>query len=156
MRCWISSVHKLFPSPSDDFAERFKYDVISSKLLASSVSPSPVTTHPSSSHLATDHRLPGELQLPQQDTGKIDKELKSVSGALAVFGAAALLKSHRTTAIIALLASYVFAKAPAVPQGKYSYIPLMFEGLERLKDASNEWDIAVNDAITTIEGEERR
>ncbi|EJD08543.1 uncharacterized protein FOMMEDRAFT_144379 [Fomitiporia mediterranea MF3/22] len=153
---WATVFRHIFLSTSDDFAERFKYDLISSNLLSSSVSPSPVSTHSQPAFPARDQRLPGDLKTPQQDTvEKTDQDLKPLSSAFVLLGLVALLKHHRLTAFLALLTSVSFAKAPGIGSSKSSYIPQMFEALDSLKTAGAAWDLAVNDAITMVEAEER-
>ena len=153
---WIYSVNRFFPSPNDDFAERFKYDLISSKLLSSSVAPSPIDTSVRTTTDSPTRPLPGELQIPQQDVQRIEGDLRTISGGFVCFGLAALWKEHRATAILALLLSILFAKAPTVPRAKYAYIPQTLECLESLKAAGNAWDNAVNEAIAIIEKDERK
>ena len=158
VREWIYSLNNFFPSPVDDFAERFKYDLISSRLLSISVAPSPIHTHAHARSLTPppDQPLPGELEAPHQDSQKIENELRTISGGLVCFGLAALWKEHRASAILALLLSLVFAKTPSTPKTKYAYIPQTLECLEGLKTAVNAWDNSVNDAIAIIEKEERK
>ncbi|KAI5123212.1 hypothetical protein M0805_003978 [Coniferiporia weirii] len=155
LRQWTSTFPLMFPSPSDDFAERFKYDLISSNLLSSSVSPSPLM--PSRSRVSSpDPRLPGELTNPQLDAvEKIDQERKSLSSAFVFVGLAALMNQHRVAALLALITSFSFAKASGAASVKRNYIPQVFESLENLKIAGSAWDAAVNDAIMIVEGEER-
>lgn len=157
MRHWSSTLRHILPSPLDDFAERFKYDLISSNLLSTSVTPSPISTHPRASLPSPHHSFPGELSTPQQDaTIKSEQELKTFSSAFVFMGMAALFNQYRFAAAIALLTSISFAKAPGATALKHSSIPQMFESLEALKIAGVAWDTAVNDAITIIEREERR
>lgn len=156
MRHWIYSLNNFFPSPTNDFAERFKYDLISSTLLSASVAPSPIATRPRSTTPPPDRPIPGELQVAQEDSQKVEKDLRAISGGFVCFGLAALWKEHRATALLALLLSLVFAKTPSTSQTKYTYIPQTLECLETLKAAGNTWDNAVNEALAIIEKEERR
>lgn len=103
-----------------------------------------------------DHPFPGELPVPQQDTQKLENDLRVISGGFVCFGMTALWNEHRASAILALLLSFVFIKTPSAPKTKYAYIPQTLECLEALKVAGNTWDNAVNDALAIIEKEERR
>lgn len=158
VRQWLSSLNKCFPSPNGDFAERFKYDLISSKLLSSSVAPSPIDISARTVAHSPVRTLPGELQEPQQDAQRMESELRTISSGFICFGLASLWKDHRATAILAFLLSLVFAKAPTAPRAKskYGYIPQTLECLESLKAAGNAWDNAVNEVIAVIEKDERK
>ena len=154
---WLSAIRGIFTSPSVDIAERFKYDLISSNLLSSSVSPSPFSIHPHPTGPTPDRGLPGELKGSQQEPdSKADGDLKPLSGALVILGVAAFMSHHRMMALLVLLASLSFAKAPGIGSARKSYIPHMFEALDSLKAAGSAWDAAVNDAVNIIESEDRR
>ncbi|KAH8110789.1 hypothetical protein DFH11DRAFT_1800759 [Phellopilus nigrolimitatus] len=155
LRRWSSTVRNVFPSPIDDFAERFKYDLISSSLLSSSVSPSPLAPHSRSRVSSPDRTLPGELKTPQPNAvEKSDQDLKSLSSAFIFIGLAALMNQHRIAALLALVTSFSFVKTSAA-SAKQNYVNQVFESLEGLKAAGTSWDAAVNDAITIVEREER-
>ncbi|OCB86313.1 hypothetical protein A7U60_g6625 [Sanghuangporus baumii] len=155
-RQWSPTIRSIFLSPSDDIAERFKYDLISSNLLSSSVSPSPVSIHPHPAISTPSQTWPGELKTSQQDSSsKTDGDLKPLSSVLVIIGVASLFSHHRVAALLALLMSMSFAKAPGIGSARKSHIPQMFEALDSLKTAGSAWDGAVNDAITIIEHEDR-
>ncbi|THH06237.1 hypothetical protein EW145_g4221 [Phellinidium pouzarii] len=152
---WTSSIQNIFPSPVDDFAERFKYDLISSNLLSSSVSSSPVVNHARLRVPSPECHLPGEMAIQPDAVEKSDQEFKSFTSAFILVGLAALMNQFTIAALIALTASFSLAKSRGATSAKQSYIPQVFESLENLKFSGSAWDAAVNDAITIIEGEER-
>lgn len=142
------------PSP---FVERFKYDVISSSLLALSL-PSSHTRTPRSA-------LPGQLEHSrtssvetQQDTlthlPVAAPESSYIIPSLALLMAAVL--SHARYFLLALISFaitvYTFKAANDVPRHDMS--PSL-ESLNDLIASSNEWESVVQEAISILENDER-
>lgn len=145
------------PSPNNDFAERFKYDLISSNLLSTSVATTPLVSHPRTRPSSPGPSLPGDLPIPQQDVvEKSKQELKSLSSAFVFVGLAALLNQYRVAAALAMFTSLTVAKSSETTTMNKNYIPQMFEALKNLKAAGMLWDALVNDSLTTLEQEENR
>ncbi|KDQ19500.1 hypothetical protein BOTBODRAFT_28079 [Botryobasidium botryosum FD-172 SS1] len=152
-----------FQSSRREFTERFKYVIISSSLLSSSLP----TTHPHSAHAvelsfsSTQCDPPGKWrEYPQNEP-----EDSSVGAAplasswrvmVASLGATAFLNGYILAALIAFaIARYgtpseIVEKAP-----KYSPWSLTLEHLDALITAGDAWDAAVNEAITIVEVDER-
>lgn len=145
------------PSPNNDFAERFKYDLISSNLLSTSVATTPLVSQPRTHPSSPGPSLPGDLPIPQQDVvEKSKQELKSLSSAFVFVGLAALLNQYRVAAALAMFTSLTVAKSSETTTMNKNYIPQMFEALKNLKAAGMLWDALVNDSLTTLEQEENR
>ena len=150
-------IRGLLPSPNHDFAERFKYDLISSNRLSTSVATSPIFSHSRTRSQSPDPSLPGKLQIPKQDVvEKSKQELKSLSSAFVFVGLAALLNQYRVAAALAMFTSLTVAKSTESTSANKNYVPQMFDALNNLKAAGTTWDSLVNDAVTTLEQEERR
>lgn len=145
------------PSPNYDFAERFKYDLISSNLLSTSVATTPLLSHSRSRSVSPGPSVPGDLPIPQQDVvEKSKEELKSLSSAFVFVGLAALLNQYRVAAALAMFTSLTVAKSTETTVTNKNYIPQMFDALKSLKAAGTLWDSLVNDSLTILEQEENR
>ncbi|KAH9857299.1 hypothetical protein C2E23DRAFT_856742 [Lenzites betulinus] len=145
--------------PESNFAERFKYDVISSSLLASSLAAAPT----SAVRQSFSPEIPGKLD---DGGGGGDEELSKTDATypehpgtanwlvpqlplvLASLGALAFSTSHLFLAILlSFSAAYASEKSDAAKQTHAS--------LNELTSAGNVWDSVVNEAMMLIENEER-
>ena len=162
---------RLAPTPVDDFAERFKYDVISSSLLNSTLSVTPSLNHghqrrrsmsptppvpgqmPSTPITSTHPEEPSES--PSKEISKTNDEVKSMSGAFVLIGLAAMLNQHRLAAALAMVSSLFFTRSEHSHSGRLNYISQAMDALEALKAAANVWDSVVSDTMELLEGEER-
>lgn len=158
MRQSISSLRSLFPSPVDDLAERFRYDLISSSLLASIIPSTPTATRAHSRQSSSPiRRVPGELAQMHSDTAeKSEQEQKAFSGTVICAALVALLNQYRLLSMLLMAASFMLteSKNAVVPRRKHSV--QVFDLLDSLKAAASAWDAAVNDATMILTAEERR
>ncbi|KAL4244650.1 hypothetical protein ABKN59_010098 [Abortiporus biennis] len=145
------------------FAERFKYDVISSSLLSSTLSPQ--SPNPIATRVFT-FDVPGRLKPEGKDENNPIPDIpeKDPSGVASIHWPAAIL----SVALAALSSEYYFMAimllglAAYVARATQSYASrtndteLTMEALKELIQAANAWDMIVSEAMNIVEGEERR
>lgn len=144
------------------FAERFKYNVISSSLLSSEVATTQFTHHRSSSP-----HIPGRLA-SSHHTSTIDPEPSHSSPIFDSFTdshwpatlscMAALAFVTGNFVLFALLSSttLVFFHISRIDKSvRPEVVVASFDSLDELITAGNIWDSAVNEAITILENDER-
>ncbi|KAI0682301.1 hypothetical protein BC835DRAFT_1424662 [Cytidiella melzeri] len=141
--------------PSPAFAERFKYDVISSSLLSTSLAASPqpgrrsfVSDLPGrqNSSIAADHS--------RTSTGYESSDLRVV---VAIISAAVLAFAAGYELLpMLLIALALYVVRAAKPQTADSTAPaLTLDSLSELISAGNVWDSVVNEAMAIVENDER-
>ncbi|KAI0832037.1 hypothetical protein BC628DRAFT_1351317 [Trametes gibbosa] len=157
------------PCPEGDFAERFKYDVISSSLLASSLAAAPT----SAVRRSFSPEIPGKLDdsggggddepvLPGSKTNGSSSSPQTPHSVapqlplvLASLGALALSTRHIFLATL-LLCSAVYVRYVVNTDGEKSDTTKHTRGsLNELISAGNVWDSVVNEAMMLLENEER-
>lgn len=155
---WLSSMGFIYPTAQREFAERFKYDVISSNLLSSAAS-SPVVAQ----HNRRRSQSP-ELQFAEKFAAVPPKRptiRDSRSMVILIFfvisGLLGLLYDRLITSVL-LVVSLLWLAKPYVStaESKASHVAQTFEVLEHLKTVGEEWDTVVNESLTLLEAEERR
>ncbi|KAI0339726.1 hypothetical protein BDW22DRAFT_583207 [Trametopsis cervina] len=173
----VESLHNLLsassPSgPSDAFAERFKYDVISSSLLSTSLASSPQPgrrsfvselpdrlnpipgdhsrTSSSSIGHSDDVFAPRDASGLSHEPGDLRLVVAIISAAVLAFAAGFEMLSM----LLVALALYVTsAVKPEVEKSNAATLTL--DALNELISAGNVWDSAVNEAMSIIEKDER-
>ncbi|KAI0630645.1 hypothetical protein C8Q77DRAFT_1134419 [Trametes polyzona] len=160
-------------SSGDNFAERFKYDVISSSLLASSLA-APATNV---ARRSLSPELPGQLddsdgggqpKPPPTDakakgsnvTNAEDAEETNVLGPewpyfLGSLAALAMAANHVFLAILLVSAAAYVRYVVNADSEKSDTTQQTLDSLNELISAGNVWDSAVNEAMMLIENEER-
>ncbi|KAI0364683.1 hypothetical protein BV20DRAFT_1116256 [Pilatotrama ljubarskyi] len=160
-------------SPENDFAERFKYDVISSSLLASSLAAAPS----SAVRRTFSPEIPGKLDggggFGEDNSASVDTKSDDVCTLQADFAspldplAPQLPYALVSLAVLALSTSYSFLAVLLLCGAAYIRYVLntggeksdtakqTLESLNELICAGNVWDSAVNEAMMLIENEER-
>ncbi|KAH8077867.1 hypothetical protein BXZ70DRAFT_962032 [Cristinia sonorae] len=144
-------------SPDNQFAERFKYDVISSSLLSSNLSGTPRRG-------TTPSRLPSEPIIPPSQTS-LDEEdregptqwdslrIPTAMVSVAIVAVSAEYYFVSLFLLAAALSLYQMAKSRA---SRAVSVNLTVTALNELISAGNVWDSAVNEAMAIVEKEERR
>ncbi|KAI0351342.1 hypothetical protein OH77DRAFT_1429891 [Trametes cingulata] len=160
-------------SPESTFAERFKYDVISSSLLASSLAAAPS----SAVRRTFSPEIPGKLDdgggggedEPSSADAKADRGFASHADsasaldplgpqlpfALVSLAVLALSTSYYFLAILFLCAAAYVRYVVHTESEKSDTTQQTLDSLNELISAGNVWDSAVNEAMMLIENEER-
>lgn len=159
------STHR--PRSSNTFAERFKYDVISSSLLSTSLAATPNPVRRSfasdipgrlstSSHSRTSSTTEANDETSSQHH-KTTEEPTHIRGTIAVVSAAvlALAAGYEFLGLLLLAGALYFAKATRPPQEVADAHALTLDAVNDLISAGNTWDASVNEAMGIIEKEER-
>ncbi|GLB41579.1 hypothetical protein LshimejAT787_1001790 [Lyophyllum shimeji] len=136
------------PSP---FAERFKYDVISSSLLAVSL--------PSTSGRTPRSSLPGQLghsRTPSLDTQHTPTPPDSsyLIPSLSLLMAANFLHAGHLSLALAFLGITVYIFKSASEVSRHDLSPCL-ESLNDLIASSNDWEAVVQEALSVLENDER-
>lgn len=139
------------PSP---FAERFKYDVISSPLLAVSL--------PSSHGRTTRSSLPGHLNHSRTPSTEmqhatplhISPDSSYLTPSLLVLVIISFSAGYRLFAIVTLAAT-VYTSSRTTGDSSVHDISPSLESLSDLIASSNEWESVVQEAISTLEHDEQ-
>ncbi|EKM50723.1 uncharacterized protein PHACADRAFT_264171 [Phanerochaete carnosa HHB-10118-sp] len=160
------STHR--PSSSNTFAERFKYDVISSSLLSISLAASP-----NPARRTFKPEIPGRLRgsagghsrassTTEDDEAlshhyKTVEESTNVRGTITVVSVAvvALAAGYEFLGLLMLASVLYFAKAVRPIQDVADAHALTLDALNELISAGNVWDSSVNEVMSIIEKEER-
>ncbi|KAH9945737.1 hypothetical protein B0H21DRAFT_743784 [Amylocystis lapponica] len=149
--------------PESTFAERFKYDVISSSLLSASISAAP----PSATRRAFTPELPGKLDETGQQPESTDEPAVAEGHnssvledfewpvTLASIAAAALSAEYYFVAIFLFGGATYTRHVSKTKHERADAISLTMSALNELTSAGNVWDSAVSEAISIIETEER-
>ncbi|KZT68657.1 hypothetical protein DAEQUDRAFT_670985 [Daedalea quercina L-15889] len=143
-------------TPENAFAERFKYDVISSSLLSSTVSATPTIRRTFAPE------LPGKLDDASDGASSDDDKSSSplsefqVPIALICIAAIVLAAEYYFLAIFLMLASTYSWHAVKASSERAATTASTLDAVNQLIRAGNVWDSAVNEAISIIEKEERR
>ncbi|PPR07001.1 hypothetical protein CVT24_011087 [Panaeolus cyanescens] len=152
-----SAIHEHAPSP---FVERFKYSIISSSLLATSL-PTPLPGRSQRSF-----SIPGKLQHSRTPSLELDRLSPAISNSSdsslgpISFSAASVVVllgiGYPTLALLALLVTFAFV---------YNFIPTnetpkhdmtsSLNALDDLTSANETWESVVQDALTFLDNEER-
>ncbi|KIM90248.1 hypothetical protein PILCRDRAFT_176395 [Piloderma croceum F 1598] len=170
------------PTPKNPFAERFKYDIISSSLLSSSLLPFTSHSHPLYSPSGSRNRsrpstpargrglsVNGSLgaRTPPETETEEDYRLLSITCALSVV---LLSAGYYIPAIICLAFVFYYLRAAAVAvvgnegvdvsgkdigKGKADVMAPTLEALHELIAAGDVWDSVVHEAMSIVENEER-
>ncbi|PCH36444.1 hypothetical protein WOLCODRAFT_140424 [Wolfiporia cocos MD-104 SS10] len=153
------------PSPETAFAERFKYDVISSSLLSTSLAAPVSSTRRSFSSNLPDEPVAGK---PEHDDDPLLRTADDygfrVSSAFAELHWPVVMVSVAVVALAVELyfvaiflfggATYIW-HASKVDRGKASAMSATLQSVNELISAGNEWDSAINEGFSIIEKEER-
>ncbi|KAI0079419.1 hypothetical protein K474DRAFT_655010 [Panus rudis PR-1116 ss-1] len=179
----LSAVNTLLSSSAfcqtdNSFAERFKYDVISSSLLSSSIAAPPSATRlqfapdlptssqqPSGSNSisgdeSSDHSRSSSITTEDSQTRKpsglypdaAGLQWPSVVASLAVL---ALSAEYYFTALFFILAAIYMVATARAQASKAESINQTVNALNELISAGNVWDSAVNEAMTIVETEDQ-
>ncbi|EMD39345.1 hypothetical protein CERSUDRAFT_112985 [Gelatoporia subvermispora B] len=166
----IDSCLSTRPCSERDFAERFKYDVISSSLLSSSIS-----SQASGTRRSFSPDLPGRLDstssersVSLSDPGPPDGRLaEPVSPSSDLLGDYFWLFTLASSAVVLVSSGWYLFAMLLFAFASYSWhchklsllktdeLTSTLNSVKELISAGNTWDSAVNDAITIIEKEER-
>lgn len=147
----------LSSSPDNHFAERFKYDVISSSLLSTSLSGTPRRG-------AIPGRLPDEASDSPTSSSPEAQGKPSRFGqldntqwppALVSFAIVALSAEYYFVALFLLTAALVVYQLAKSQASRVSNMDSTVTALNELISAGNVWDSAVNHAMSIVEKEER-
>ncbi|PSS03321.1 hypothetical protein PHLCEN_2v3995 [Hermanssonia centrifuga] len=158
-----------FKRPTTSFAERFKYDVISSSLLSTSLTATPhpsrrsfspelpglLDTGPHSRTSSTtaveeSHPSPHGSPISASDPGAIPQAVAIVS--IAVL---ALAIGYEFLAMLLLAVALYVARAVSPTSDQNDVATLTLDAVSELIGAGNVWDSAVNEAMMIVEKEER-
>lgn len=154
----MSSVGLMSPTAQREFAERFKYDVISSNLLSSAASSPVVAQHnrrrsqdPAFQLSEKFAAVPPSRQTVRDSRFFVILVLFVASGFLGLF-------YDRLITTVLLIISLLCLARPYVSsaEAKGSHVAQTFEVLEHLKTTGEEWDTVVNESLTLLEAEERK
>ncbi|KAF7794974.1 hypothetical protein EIP86_006117 [Pleurotus ostreatoroseus] len=175
----LLSSQKLHRRPRTSFAERFKYDVISSSLLSASLAATPLSgirpLTPENPELLDTPGQPGEHsrtssatlvqpdddQPPGMDSMFGDMDPNDIRRSLAVVSVAilALAAGYEFLAYLLFALALYVARAVKAARDKTDapnqvYVKTM-EALNELISAGNLWDSAVNEAMSIVEKDEQ-
>ncbi|GJE93841.1 hypothetical protein PsYK624_100050 [Phanerochaete sordida] len=160
------STHR--PRSSNTFAERFKYDVISSSLLSTSLAATP---NPARRSFTPD--IPGRLHRTAADHSRTSstsdedgahpshyktvEEPTNTRGTIAVVSVAvvALAAGYEFLGLLLLASALYFAKAIRPTQDVADAHASTLDAVNELISAGNVWDSSVNEAMSIIEKDER-
>jgi len=140
----------------NEFAERFRYDLISSTLLSSTVPVTPLPGHHRGRSSTPDAAIPGRLVAQQEDDDeRAEGERRLFASTLAFLGLAALLSQYRLASFMAFVGSLVLLQTPEPPTHSKKQALSMQQTLDSLKDAGTCWDAAVNECMAIVERDEK-
>ncbi|KAF9038637.1 hypothetical protein BJ165DRAFT_1531697 [Panaeolus papilionaceus] len=152
-----SAFHQHTPSP---FVERFKYSIISSSLLATSLP----TSLPGRPHRS--YSLPGKLQHSRTSSLELDRLTPAISSSSdsslgpISFSAASVVVllsiGYPTLALLALLVTFAFVYnfIPTTETPKHDMTSSL-NALDDLTSANETWESVVQDTLTFLDEEER-
>ncbi|KAH9832502.1 uncharacterized protein C8Q71DRAFT_776718 [Rhodofomes roseus] len=141
------------------FAERFKYDVISSSLLSTTISATPTVRRTFT--LEVPDKLNDASDIASSDgdkSGTVDPSPLSelqVPIAMVCFAAVALAAEYYFVAIFLMLASTYSWHSVKANSEEVKTTAATLDAVNQLIRAGNVWDSSVNEAISIVEKEER-
>lgn len=145
-----------FPVAQNEFAERFRYDLISSTLLSSTIPVTPLPSHHRARPSTPDAVIPGQLA-PQatDDEEKTETERRSFANTLALLGFAALFSQYRLLSFVAFAAALALLRTPEPHASSRPHSSSIQQALDQLKDAGTSWDATINECMSVVDREER-
>ncbi|TDL26652.1 hypothetical protein BD410DRAFT_800466 [Rickenella mellea] len=144
---WLASTNQ-----QGKFAERFKYDVISSTLLATSVTATPLSSHVLRRSFSPDPTLPGQLVHTEKFHAPSSPLVAYTL--LVLVALVAVSQQYYFCAALIIGLSVFFANLRYASNARNDEVETL-DALNGLKEAGSVWDSTVNESITILEREER-